>query len=96
MKWLPTGNKFISLFPPNAKKEQHNLESEGDGPSFANSIEDVIDRDLQLIPFVCNEDPLHEDNNKIMEQNLETTNESHSLVQKVIDLLSDVRVHPKF
>ena len=100
-KWLPTGNKFISLSPPNAEKEQNDLESEGDGPSFANSIEDVIDRDLQMIPLVCHDDPLHEDNNKLMEQNLmitnlENTNESHWLVPKVIDLQSDVRIHPEF
>ena len=67
-KWLPTGNKFISLSPPNAEKEQNDLEI--DGPSFANFIEDVIERDLQLIPIVCHDDPLHEDNNEIMEENL--------------------------
>ena len=64
MKWLPTGNKFISVSPPNAEKEQNDLESEGDGSSSANSIEDVIDRDLQLIPLVYHDDPLHDDNNR--------------------------------
>ena len=48
-KWLPTGNRFISLSIPNAEKEQNNLEGEGDGPSSVNYIEDVIDRDLHLI-----------------------------------------------
>ena len=73
-KWLPTGNKFISLFIPNAEKEQNHLEGEGDGPSSANSFEDVIDRDLQLIPLVCHDDLLHEDKNKVAEQSLMITN----------------------
>ena len=35
-----------------------------------NFFEDVIDRDLQLIPLVCHDDLLHEDNNKVAEQSL--------------------------
>ena len=61
---VANGNKFISLSLLNAEKEQNDLESEGDGSSSANSIEDVIDRDLQLIPLVYHDDPLHDDNNR--------------------------------
>ena len=80
--------------PQYAEKEQNDLEGEGDGPSFSNSIEEVIDSDLQLIPLICHDDPVHEDNNKVAEQslmitNLETTEESHWLVPTVIDLQSD-------
>ena len=66
-----------------------------------NFFEDVIDRDLQLIMFVCHDDPLHQDNNKVAEQNLiitnlETIEESHWLVPKAIDMQSDVRMHSEF
>ena len=100
-KWLPTGNKFISLSMPNMEKEQNHFEGEGDGQPPTNFCEDVIDRDLQLIPLVCHDDLLHEDNNKVAEQslmitNLETIEESHWLVPKIIDLQSNVRMHPEF
>ena len=101
MKWLPTSNKFISLSMPNMEKEQNHFEGERDGQPSANFCEYVIDRDLQLIPLVCHDDPLHEDNNKATKQslmitNLETTEESHWLVPKAIDMQSDVRMHSEF
>ena len=82
-------------------EEQNHLEGVGDGQPSINFFEDVIDRDLQLIPLVCHDDPLHEDNNKVTEQrlmitNVETTEESHWLVPKAIDMQSDVRMHSKF
>ena len=56
-----------------------------------NFFEDVIDRDLQLIPLVCHDDLLREDNSKATKQslmitNLETIEESHWLVPKAMDL----------
>ena len=44
-KWLPTGNKFISLSMSNMEEENH-LEGEGDCQPSTNFFEDVIDRDL--------------------------------------------------
>ena len=99
-KWLPTGNKFITLSMPNREEKNH-LEGVGDGQPSISFFEDVIDRDLQVIPLVCQDDSLREDNNKVTEQslmitNVETTEESHWVVPKAIDIQSDVRMHSEF
>mgnify|MGYP000426813795 FL=1 len=63
-KWLPTGNKFITLSMPNREEKNH-LEGVGDGQPSISFFEDVIDRDLQVIPLICQDDSLREDNNKV-------------------------------